>query len=207
MAEIWKDIPNFDGLYMASNLGKIKRLPRKIWNGKSFYLTKEAITYGRKTPKGYMSIELSKPNDEKRYLFQVHRLIALSFIDNPKNLPQINHINGVKDDNRLENLEWCDNSYNQIHAYSNGLRGRINKGKYIVAKDKNGNIINRFISIKAARDWLNIKSPRLSNILNSNKRVLYHGFYWEFENCEAARKVLAVNGLELPDEKKQLKLF
>ena len=63
----------------------------------------------------------------ERYSRQVHRLVAEAFIPNPNNYPQINHKNGIKNDNRLSNIEWCNNSMNQIHAYANGLNRRSEK--------------------------------------------------------------------------------
>ena len=73
-----------------------------------------------KQSKGYLSVSLYK--DKNDYQKLLHRLIAEAFIPNPKNLPQVNHINGIKTDNRIENLEWCTAKQNTRHAWDNGLR-------------------------------------------------------------------------------------
>lgn len=119
--EIWKDIDGYKGLYMVSSRGRIKRLSRIIIGRTGKRLTlKEKILSGSINFYGYRRFELTK--DFECQGFSGHRLVALNFIPNPDNLPQINHKNGIKSDNRVRNLEWCDNSENQLHAYRTGLR-------------------------------------------------------------------------------------
>lgn len=126
--EEWRDIPGYEGLYQVSNLGRVKGLPRKVNNHTGFIQLKERILNGHKITKGYIQVQLSsRPN---RVLKLIHVLVAQVFIPNPNNYPQVNHINGDKADNRIENLEWCNNSMNQIHAYKHGLnRRRDNAGR------------------------------------------------------------------------------
>ncbi len=111
--EIWKDIPNYEGFYQASSLGKIKRLASKN-------CLKDRLVKGRlNRAGGYYCVKLSKYGNKKNK--QVHRLVALAFIPNPKNKPQINHKNGKKKDNNVENLEWATASENINHGHRTGL--------------------------------------------------------------------------------------
>jgi hypothetical protein len=127
--EIWKDIKNYEGIYQVSNYGNIKRVPRTILrnNGRSIpykeYLLKPNIT-----PKGYLRIQLVK-NTKQSNLF-IHRLVAETFVPNPENKPEVNHINGNKKDAFYKNLEWTTSSENQQHAYDIGLKKA--KSKYII---------------------------------------------------------------------------
>ena len=94
--EIWKPC-TVNPVYMVSNYGRVKTIDHKIW---------------------------CKKNNSYSLCFSVHRLVATAFIPNPNNLPQINHIDGNKDNNHVSNLEWCDNGYNQRHAMEHGLKSR-----------------------------------------------------------------------------------
>ena len=124
--EIWK--PTFvNPYYLVSNKGRIKTLDRPIWNvqNNSYSIRKGKILTPNKTnSKHYwrISIPTETGNKASRKMYSVHRLVAKAFIPNPKNLPQINHIDGNKDNNCVENLEWCDNDYNQQHAVNTGLK-------------------------------------------------------------------------------------
>lgn len=115
--ELWKDIPGFEGEYQASNIGRIKSLKKSYKTGKGYIRTvpDKLMICHKLTAKGYLRVSI-----KKRQYF-IHRLIALTFIDNSLNKEQINHINGIKTDNRIENLEWVTNQENRNHAVNNNL--------------------------------------------------------------------------------------
>lgn len=126
MQEIWKDIIGYEGFYQVSNLTTVRSLNRKIPHGERFVNLKSKILKPKKDTKGYWQVTLCKDKNQNHKL--VHRLFAMAFIPNPENKPQINHINGIKSDNRLENLEWCTGTENMQHVIINNLK-EIHKGE------------------------------------------------------------------------------
>jgi hypothetical protein len=130
--EVWKDIKGYEGLYQVSNLGRVKSLC--YYGGK-----KEKIIKGGVNPQGYIIIGLNKNN--KRTSYTEHRLVALAFLDNPNNYPVINHKNGIKTDNRVENLEWCTYQQNTIHAFETGLKFGYKGEKHGMCKLTNDQVL------------------------------------------------------------------
>ena len=110
MIELWSKISRYDD-YIVSNTGKIKSFKQDKVNGK---ILKYSLL------EGYERVGLS--NEDKIKHFLVHRLVAEAFIDNPENKPQVNHIDGNKLNNNVDNLEWVTNKENQIHAWETGLQ-------------------------------------------------------------------------------------
>lgn len=136
--EVWKDIPDYPN-YQVSNYGRVKSLERVvIYNDGRTQLRKEQILHQCLDRKGYLRIGLHKNNIHKS--FRVHRLVALAFLENPDNLPQVNHINENPDFNFVaivnnkivsSSLEYCDNYYNchygtKIHRQSEKMKGENN---------------------------------------------------------------------------------
>lgn len=117
--EIWKDVESYKGIYKVSNTGKIKSIDRNIKMGSGFGVCKGKTLSDYKDKDGYLVVSLS--NKSKYKLSKVHRVVASAFIPNPLNLPQVNHKDGVKTNNHVDNLEWCDGFHNMRHANRTGL--------------------------------------------------------------------------------------
>jgi predicted nucleic acid-binding protein len=130
MEEIWKEIQNYEGLYQISNLGNVKSLERLKSNGKGMQRVYEKILIPGKDRKKYLVCNLSKNNKHKT--IKIHRLVAKNFVENPNNKIQVNHIDGNKNNNAYDNLEWVTNKENREHACKLGLHFKM-----LVGQEKN----------------------------------------------------------------------
>lgn len=119
--EIWKDIKGYEGLYQVSNLGRIKSLQRYriSKSGTNQNVNEKILKQSCGKTNKYLNVTLAK--NKKNKTFQIHRLAALNFIPNPNNYPQVNHKDGNKQNNCVDNLEWCTCKENINHAWKNGL--------------------------------------------------------------------------------------
>jgi len=118
--EIFIDVVGFEGLYQVSDLGRVKSLGRRV-NGlwKNGFYVRERILKQSIDSGGYYNVSLAK--DGKAKTFTIHRIVATAFLPNPENKPEVNHKNGIKNDSRLENLEWATEKENINHAIDTGL--------------------------------------------------------------------------------------
>jgi hypothetical protein len=123
MKEIWKDVVGYEGIYKVSNIGNIISCKRLIFVNTGCFYSKEFLMKTAIDKLGYVRVGLTKNNKKKLWLF--HRVIALAFIPNPSNYPMVNHIDGNKSNNSLDNLEWCTASQNISHSFKNGLSSKL----------------------------------------------------------------------------------
>ena len=143
--EIWKDIPGYEGLYQVSNLGRVKSLGREV------------LLKPMHNKKGYLLVALYK-NHIRKFKF-IHRLVAQTFLSNPNNLPQVNHKDENKENNCVNNLEFCDNKYNELYGTR---RERVSKNLEhrritpVNQYDLDGNFIKSWKTAKDAAKTMNI---------------------------------------------------
>lgn len=153
-----------NGLYEVSNLGNIR-------NEKTKRVFNKNIDYF-----GYCVVTLTKNKNARNY--KVHRLVAQSFIPNPNNLTQINHIDGDKTNNCINNLEWVSCKENIQHAVNNNL---INCEKSVEQYNKQGKLLSIWVSIIEAQRQLGIKDSNIAQVCNG-KRKSAGGYIWKYYN-------------------------
>lgn len=162
---IWKDVPDYDGLYQVSSSGYIKSLGRMVRNGGAGRMVRERILKPGIDSYGYPIVSLYK--DGKKKTFTIHRIVALCFIQNPFNLPEVNHKDGNKQNNSVINLEWCTTGDNIRHATRTGLnipkRGSDSHMSKKVMDIETGKIYG---SVKELSSMVNIGYSSLKNMLN-----------------------------------------
>ena len=167
--EEWRDIEGYEGLYQVSNLGNVKSLERKVWcsRGRGYYLSvPEKILDGYDYGHGYLYVQLSK--DGKIKHCRINRLVAQAFLDNPSNLPEVNHKDKIRTNNRVDNLEWDTYSENLKHAYD-VLHRPINIGKgkrKCKSINKLNNEIIEYESIAEASRKTGISETQIRRLIN-----------------------------------------
>ena len=145
MQEVWKPVKGYEGLYEVSNLGRVKSFPRK-GNFHKYPVLLTIHTY--KT--GYKYVVLSKNGVSTKK--KIYRLVAEAFIPNPDNLPQVNHKDENKSNNKVENLEWCTQTYNNQYS----------KAKKVIQYNRNGEIIKVWSSTREIERVLGIDHTTIS---------------------------------------------
>ncbi|MBR5878466.1 MAG: NUMOD4 motif-containing HNH endonuclease [Akkermansia sp.] len=162
MTEKWKLIPGYNDMYLISDQGRVF----SKWTGK---ILKPAISFG------YLRYRLRENKRDNK--LRAHRLVAEAFIPNPENKPQVNHINGDKSDNRVENLEWCSPSENQLHSRRT-LKNHCGVAKKPVLCVETGKV---YPSITSAAEDLSLALPNLSRVLNGKLKQT-GGLHFKFYN-------------------------
>lgn len=174
----WKDIDGYNGKYQISDNGEVRSFSR--W--KNGGLLKKAINGG-----GYYYINLVGTGRSDVHEKRIHRLVAEAFIPNPYNLPEVNHIDGNKLNNNVNNLEWVSRHENIRHAFKTGLIPRNTGGerwnsKTVLQKDKNGNLIKEWDSVASIHREKGYSTNSI--ICCCNKKPKYrtaYGYKWEYK--------------------------
>lgn len=177
--EVWKDVVGYEGIYQVSSLGMVKSLSREVRNGYNYsrvYKLEETIL--KNTFRGDYKIAILSKDGVKKSI-SIHRLVALTFIPNPNNLPQVNHKDEDKTNNRVDNLEWCTRKYN-INYGTSITRRSNNRYKPIYKCDLHGNVIKRYDSSTHAK----LDGYCNSNIIKccKGKLLTYRGYKWRYAN-------------------------
>lgn len=117
-SEVWRELPGVPGIEVSA-LGRVRTLDRVVSSEKMTRFTRGRVLKQYDNGRGYLNVSI--PIDGKRSMKRVNRLVAQAFIPNQDNLPEVNHKNCIRDDNRVGNLEWCSHSYNQKYRAKYGV--------------------------------------------------------------------------------------
>ena len=180
---VWRSPPGYEGLYLVSTTGLVKSL------------MSNKILKPNHMNNGYLSVELFRNKKSKRFL--IHRLVAQTFLPNPDNLPYVNHKDENKQNNTIDNLEWCTRSYNVNYGTANERRrthwhatkkvvrvweeNKIKNGKPVLCYTKKGEFIKRFNSAKEAGAELKTTYSHICDVCNG-KRKSAAGYIFKYES-------------------------
>lgn len=180
MEEVWKDVVGYVGYYQISNLGNIRSLDRYVNarnNGVRICYGKLLKTHLNKD--GYVKIQLGKNKEIKKITYSIHRLVAIAFIPNTNNYPQINHKNGVKTENYPNNLEWCNAVMNCQHARDSGLSkplyGKNNKNSKLTEKD-----VLEIRNLYSSGKYTQRKLAKMFNVAKNNIWCILKRETWKY---------------------------
>lgn len=167
--EIWRDVIGYEGLYKVSNLGNVMSLRHK-----KIFILKPGKDGG-----GYLIVTLRNHNKNQKS-FYLHRLVAQAFLHNPNNLPQVNHKDEDKTNNRVSNLEFCTQLYNL--KYGNHYE-KISKAlsKTVLQFDKNSNFINEYPSVRDAERKTGIYQQNICSVCRGERKTA-GGYIWRYKD-------------------------
>lgn len=172
----WKNIEGYDGLYQVSDTGEIRSVDAviQVHNSRTkpySYVRKGCVLKQRKQNCGYNIVKLSK--NGKMSAYTVHRIVAETFIPNPKGYSEVNHKNGIKTDNNKSNLEWCSRNDNIRHSYQEKIRKHWNRRKVMCVETK-----EIFESIKDAGVAKGVNPKCICHVLAGRNKIA-GGYKWQ----------------------------
>lgn len=190
MKEVWKDIKGYEGIYQVSSRGRVKSLSRTIIDtvGRVIKKKEKILSFRISSCTGYPMLNLFK--DGKRTTVTVHRLVAEAFIPNPKNLPCVNHRDESRDNNHVDNLEWCTYKYNNSYGT---VRERQSKSlnaffashqeylRPIVQYSLTGDVVRCFKSIAEAEKHIGIDNSSIRHCCKNRVKIAY-GYVWRYKD-------------------------
>ena len=196
MGAIWKDIKDYEGIYQVSNTGKVKRIGKYSNQFGSVWESERLLKPSSKDNK-YMIVGLSKEGKVKNKY--VHRLVAEAFIPNPENKLTVNHKNGDRSNNHVNNLEWATYTENNIHSID--VLGRDTKNssdsKTVLQFDKHGNFIKEYPSMREAE-----RQTGISGIDKVCAGVKYRkaagGYIWRYKESITIESVETIESNQEP---------
>lgn len=178
MEEVWKDVEGFEGYYQVSNMGRCRSLDRVVpckKNGKR-RMNGHIMKLHKNSNNDYLCVGLCKNSEYTQML--VHRMVAKTFIDNPDNLPEVNHKDENPRNNCVSNLEWCTSSYNSNYGTRKERLAALPK-KQVIQKDMDGNIIRYWDCILDAGKSIGRDSSGIINVCKG-KQGHCGGYKWEY---------------------------